>query len=92
MRSKRYVIWIMSVLCFVSCAHKSGHKTRKAMSETISNKEFAEDSKERLPSQAKLDGATIFRKYNNAVFMVYTSDGENVYQGSGRLIESVLAW
>jgi serine protease Do len=34
----------------------------------------------------KLDGAQIFAKYNTAVFMVYTSDGYNVYQGSGFFI------
>ncbi len=34
----------------------------------------------------KLDGAKIFAKYNTAVFMVFTSDGYNMYQGSGFFI------
>jgi serine protease Do len=34
----------------------------------------------------KLDGAKIFSKYNTAVFMVFTSDGYNVFQGSGFFI------
>ena len=28
----------------------------------------------------------IFRRYNSAIFMVYTTDGSNVYQGSGFFI------
>lgn len=36
----------------------------------------------------KMDGAKIFAKYNTAVFMVFTSDGYNGYQGSGFFINS----
>ena len=36
----------------------------------------------------KLDGSKIFTKYNTAVFMVFTSDGYNGYQGSGFFINS----
>ncbi|MDE5807059.1 MAG: S1C family serine protease [Muribaculaceae bacterium] len=36
----------------------------------------------------KLDGSQIFAKYNSAVFMVFTSDGFNGYQGSGFFINS----
>lgn len=38
--------------------------------------------------KSKLDGAKIFAKYNTAVFMVFTSDGYNGYQGSGFFINS----
>lgn len=34
----------------------------------------------------KLTGTQIFEKYNSAVFMIYTSDGWNNYQGSGFLL------
>lgn len=34
----------------------------------------------------KLEGSKIFAKHNKAVFMVFTSDGYNVYQGSGFFI------
>lgn len=43
---------------------------------------------ETTPSQNKLDGPEIFSKYNSAVFMVFTSDGYNMYQGSGFFINS----
>ncbi len=33
--------------------------------------------------KAKLGGPEIFQKYNSAVFMIYTTDGRNYYQGSG---------
>lgn len=33
-------------------------------------------------------GAQIFEKYNSAVFMVFTSDGYNDYQGSGFFVSS----
>lgn len=33
-------------------------------------------------------GAQIFEKYNSAVFMVFTSDGYNEYQGSGFFVSS----
>lgn len=35
-----------------------------------------------------MDGSEVFRKYRNAVFMVFTSDGTNTYQGSGFFINS----
>ena len=36
----------------------------------------------------KMDGAEVFSRYNTAVFMVYTSDGYNMYQGSGFFINN----
>ena len=38
--------------------------------------------------RVKMDGAEIFSKYNTAVFMVFTSDGYNMYQGSGFFINN----
>ena len=34
-----------------------------------------------------MDGPEIFKRYNSAVFMVFTSDGMQVYQGSGFFID-----
>lgn len=48
-----------------------------------------EDNIEILPSNnVKYDGTTIFKKYNSAVFMIFTSDGVNRYQGSGFFINN----
>jgi serine protease Do len=39
-------------------------------------------------SNKKLDGRQVFDKYSTAVFMVFTSDGMNGYQGSGFFIDN----
>ena len=36
----------------------------------------------------RMEGTEVFRKYNSAVFMVFTSDGRNTYQGSGFFINA----
>lgn len=38
--------------------------------------------------QNPMTGSEIFEKYNEAVFMVYTYDGVNVFQGSGFVVRS----
>ena len=40
------------------------------------------------PKGERMDGSEIFDRYNTAVFMVYTSDGINGYQGSGFFLNS----
>ena len=39
-------------------------------------------------SDVKLDGTQIFDRYGSAVFMVFTTDGTNTYQGSGFFINN----
>lgn len=39
-------------------------------------------------SNQKLDGSQVFDRYGNAVFMIFTSDGSNVYQGSGFFVSN----
>ena len=90
----------MLLLClFVSCAHKSGHKkqNREIVSEKreviLRSSDDDESSNRDLSVEygdddEVLDGKTIFRKYGNAVFMVFTTDGTNTYQGSGFFINS----
>lgn len=43
---------------------------------------------ENKTERKKLEGSEIFDKYNSAVFMVFTSDGFNGYQGSGFFLNS----
>ena len=82
----------MMILC-MSCAHKSGHRERNRVSYSNSNsiKTSRADTREEIRSSRigdKMDGSEVFRKYSNAVFMVFTSDGTNTYQGSGFFINS----
>lgn len=91
-RSK-FVLSLMVLLVIASsCAHKSG-QNRKGRSRPDVNvrQECSEIPSSVLvvrksSNKSVLDGAEIFRRYNSAVFMVYTTDGSNVYQGSGFFI------
>lgn len=103
MRTFRFLFIATSVLLTVSCAHKSGHKSRHVNSPS-SNYEI-NDSKQSVAThdirrnlevtvsdkrdnKNKLDGSKIFTNFNKAVFMVFTSDGNHGYQGSGFFINS----
>lgn len=90
-------------MCLISCAHKSGHNRPQAASHSgntdMSNSQSSNVTRGGQPNlnvtvsnnrgdKNKLDGSKIFAKYNTAVFMVFTSDGYNGYQGSGFFINS----
>lgn len=94
---------MLTSLCIVSCAHKSGHN-KPQMSSHSGNSEISHPQQSNVTrggqrnlnvtvsnnrgDKNKLDGSKIFAKYNTAVFMVFTSDGYNGYQGSGFFINS----
>ena len=94
MRKTINIVAILLMLIATSCAHKSGHKERRHVS--YANSARTQTSRTNIDTQVeirdkkgnKMDGAEIFRKFNKAVFMVYTSDGTNTYQGSGFFINS----
>lgn len=85
---------LASCLFIMGCAHKSGHnkqdfpqKQRRAVAQqTTIRKNHAKTPDNR--HRAKMEGAEIFSTYNTAVFMVFTSDGYNMYQGSGFFINN----
>lgn len=82
------------MVCASSCAHKSGHnrRTNNTTSESsianVGNRNIDVSISNQRGEDNKLDGAKVFAKYNTAVFMVFTSDGYNGYQGSGFFINS----
>ncbi len=93
-KSKWSLVLLLLATLISSCAHKSGHQRRE---QERSNHRVAQETQQqqsdsknlvvkKSASSTKLEGAEIFRKYNQAVFMVYTTDGSNVYQGSGFFI------
>ena len=87
-----YITLLMVFLC-LSCAHKSGHKERNRISYSNSNpvRTSRTDTRVEIGNSRrgnKMEGSDVFRKYSNAVFMVFTSDGTNTYQGSGFFINS----
>ena len=85
-------ILCLSVLLFISCAHKSGHRRDRErpgtmMSDRLDCKSSRSASRKNKivnkRSSDKLEGSQIFERYGSAVFMVFTTDGSNAYQGSG---------
>lgn len=101
MKSKLLTIIILG-LFVLSCTHKSGRKekeekvryrteSRVKNSKSLSDKDKQSNTIEivsRRGKQDKLEGSQIFARYNKAVFMVFTSDGYNLYQGSGFFVNS----
>ncbi|MBD5153515.1 MAG: trypsin-like peptidase domain-containing protein [Oscillibacter sp.] len=103
MKTSNLIIAILTSLCIVSCAHKSGHN-KPQMSSHSGNSEMSNTQQSNVTrggqrnlnvtvsnnrgDKNKLDGSKIFAKYTTAVFMVFTSDGYNGYQGSGFFINS----
>lgn len=104
MKTLNSILFLILLVCISSCAHKSGHNKQNTgtrfTNETSNGSN--QNSDVRVGGQRdlnvtvsnnrgdknKLDGSKIFSKYNTAVFMVFTSDGYNVYQGSGFFINS----
>lgn len=88
-------IWLLFIICcniaFVGCRKaadrgRNAHvrtETPKKDNKHVRNKKKAESVKK---SDTPLTGSEIFKRYENAVFMVFTSDGTNNYQGSGFFI------
>lgn len=78
---------------FISCRKGVGrtraHRTTRVQIEKNQEEPKLECSKEskisehHKKSKHPLSGSEIFRRYGNAVFMVFTSDGISNYQGSG---------
>lgn len=92
MNKKSFVVIVCMFFC-MSCAHKSGppdtSTKRNSPQESISLNNKKGVAVPAIPTDTKkLDGPTIFHKYNSAVFMIFTSDGTNKYQGSGFFINN----
>lgn len=87
---------LLCLLCIFSCRKASTSKTRhERQAEYAQPKEEEETVRPSRKhgiinkrSSKKLDGREVFDKYSTAVFMVFTSDGMNGYQGSGFFIDN----
>ena len=95
----RHTVYIgfFILLLFTSCGRKSGRMvnneipTQDYSSQRSTNQTVSKDKPNRTqntPLNAKIimTGSEIFEKYDAAVFMVFTYDGTNVFQGSGFVI------
>lgn len=89
---------ILLVLTFQGCRKPSNVRQERGEKKSLitqDEKTHNENSRSRHPSSIKnkrsskkLEGRDIFDKYATAVFMVFTSDGINSYQGSGFFIDN----
>lgn len=89
------VLLTLIVLVSGSCAHKSGQRREDARPRTSSEntrnttvRTVTHEKRSGTRSTEKLEGTQIFARYESAVFMVYTSDGKYIYQGSGFFIDN----
>lgn len=96
---KKIFLFILVAICLNSCERKPGISNTKGtnyrlvQNQQLRNIEQYPDettSKPQIPTHGitgnAMSGSEIFEKYNSAVFMIYTSDGYNNYQGSGFFI------
>lgn len=99
MRLQNFIIscsLLLCLLCILSCRKVSTSRTRhERQTEYVQPREKTESVRSsrrhrviNKRSNKKLDGREVFDKYSTAVFMVFTSDGMNGYQGSGFFISN----
>lgn len=97
----RIILLIFLITISLSCVRKSGRKEDGTMNrqpmESEQPQKTQHSSTSRFEKQivrrktgnkSSMTGAEIFKKYNSAVFMVFTSDGEQAYQGSGFFVSA----
>jgi serine protease Do len=92
MRNKIWRIALFSlVLMSLSCGNSGRRHKKEPSTETVSHSRSSRDAKHSTESSSssheeELSASAIFKKCNPAVFMIYTSDGDNMFQGSGFFI------
>lgn len=87
---------LFCLLCISGCRKASSSRSRHdRQTEYVQPKEKTETVKSsrrrgiiNKRSSKRLEGREVFDKYSTAVFMVFTSDGMNSYQGSGFFIDN----
>ena len=90
MKSNIYILFFFIIVLLSSCNRRSGRLQSGNIKSKI-EREFRDSERTiNLSSRPQqiMSGSQIFQKYNNAVFMVYTSDGSNIFQGSGFFVSS----
>lgn len=81
MKEKILLLLAVSFLC-LSCTHKSGYKNTGSKKMVASSPAIYSNSRDVMLPRS------IFAKYNKAVFMVFTTDGNHQFQGSGFFVNS----
>lgn len=89
MKNSTYIGLVLVVVLLASCNRRSGRLQSNSVVKIERRCGDCETSIKTVgKSLREMSGSQIFREYNDAVFMVYTSDGYNAFQGSGFFITS----
>lgn len=84
-----YVLALASIVLFSSCGSSGRkHRNEKAVTNVRTSKRKVGIDVKLSSNTEVMSGSEIFRRYNSAVFMVFTSDGYNAFQGSGFFVSS----
>lgn len=89
---RNFFLLIVMICCstFVGCRKAINRGRADCLRTEKTNRESPRNIRERADrikrSNTPLSGSEIFKRYGNAVFMVFTSNGINNYQGSGFFI------
>lgn len=84
-----YVLALVSIVLFSSCGNSGRkHRNEKAVTNVRTPKRKANIDVKLSANTEVMSGSEIFRRYNSAVFMVFTSDGYNAFQGSGFFVST----
>lgn len=89
---RNFFLLIVMICCstFVGCRKAINRGRADCLRTEKTNRESPRNIRERADrikrSNTPLSGSEIFKRYSNAVFMIFTTDGNNVYQGSGFFI------
>ena len=93
MKASYFIIVLLFSAIIVSCTRRSNNfsGTSNGTSNHIQTPHVEQHRTSRQsaakPRSSKMTGEEVFDRYNSAVFMVYTSDGVNQFQGSGFFID-----
>lgn len=92
---KLYSIIALCMAClWASCTRRSNNYSSSIPTRPVSavshqnNAPVVSEVKTSHTNQGTLSASDVFEKYNSAVFMIYTSNGWNEFQGSGFFINS----
>ena len=94
--NNRINIWSFVAICclaiLTSCAHRPrnqqyGNKVATAQRESPRERRSTVKIQTKKASGSVMEGPEIFQKYNSAVFMIFTSNGYEGFQGSGFFID-----